>query len=99
MLARHLAGPMTEQRRIDLYRDGSARVQGVDLGPGPVQVHAADGTHLVLHVAGHKRWTGLGRDWAYEPAYFEVYEMDERGSDSQGHYVRARPCLSFPVRA
>jgi len=86
--------------KVTIQRDtDEVLVRGVDLG-GKATLHYMDTDTLVIKVAGHSAWAGLGRDREYVPAHFEVYKHSEWEYDEYGNMVvhLSSKVVEFPVK-
>lgn len=86
--------------RVTINQDTDEVIaRGVDLG-GKAICHYFDNDILVVKVAGHSAWAGLGRDREYVPAHFEVYKISRYEWDEYRNtvvYLRDK-VAEFPVK-
>ena len=75
-------------------------LSGLDMG-GKVTLHAYDGRTVVLKVAGHSAWVGLGMQPEYVPAHFLVFRDNEPLGLSKEYSSSAKlgkMIAEFPVK-
>jgi len=96
---------LLSNRKVNVYPRGKeweVFFRGIDMG-GKTTLHYVDNLYIVLKVAGHSAWAGLGREPKYVPASFMVFKVDK---DYPPEYDSTQPTTiqlgqlvaDFPVR-